>query len=636
MIVKEFGDKTLDIILSSPYELEKIKGISHSKAMKIGKAFEEQRTVSEIVMYFHRYKIESGLALNIYKKYGAEAIKTFQDNPYKLVEDINGIGFKTVDGIATSIGIKQNSIFRITSGIIFILQESIQNGNVFLPYKLLINQCVKFLEINENETTEGLKTLLLEGKIYVLDGEYGNHVYLAAMHISELKVANKIKDLANRSYQLNENVFKKVIESFELLNGIKLAEKQVNAVRASAQNGIVIITGGPGTGKTTIIKAILHLLNSIGISTALAAPTGRAAKRITDTCACEAKTIHRLLEINYLPTDDNEATFNKNESSPLDADAVIIDEVSMMDILLMNNLLKAMKDNSRLILVGDRDQLPSVGPGKVLRDLIDSEYIYTVVLDEIYRQTDVSLIPSNAHKINCGEMPLLNVRDKDFFMIKRNSAYDVTKTVAELCLKRLPDAYGVDPFRDIQVIAPSRKGYSGVKNTNLILQETLNPANPNIAEKELYNVIFREGDRVMQCKNNYAAEWVRMGNESITGQGVFNGEMGVLQKINLSAKEATVVFDNERVVIYDFTELEQLEHCYAITIHKSQGSEFDYVIIPVFNGPKLLMTRNLLYTAITRAKKMVILVGDEDTIKAMIDNNSEVLRYSGLKGKILS
>ncbi|MDR0286398.1 MAG: ATP-dependent RecD-like DNA helicase, partial [Clostridiales bacterium] len=569
LMVSAFGKNALAIIAETPEKLEIVKGISHSKAMKIHSSYIEQKNVSDIVMFLHKYGIGAGLALKVYKKYGGNAIPVIESNPYKIIDDIPGVGFKTADQLAQSLGIAQYSDERVKAGLIYLLQQGVQNGHCYLPFDILLENS-SILEVDRDKVVDNIQNLAIDGRINIVNAEGCKNVYLNYMNACETRVAQVINEICENRYDQDEKNIENMCREFELLNKITLAGKQKEAVKAAMMNGVLIITGGPGTGKTTIIKCILYLMDKLGIKALLAAPTGRAAKRMSESCGVEAKTIHRLLEINFMGGEEEEPLFNRNESNPLDADAIILDEVSMLDILLMNSFMKAVKAGTRLIFVGDRDQLPSVGPGKVLRDLISSKKIPTVVLDEIFRQSDKSLIAFNAKYVNNGMMPDLNSKDKDFFMIRRESPRDIVATIIDLCIRRLPEAYSIDPFTSIQVIAPSKKGMAGVINLNTMLQAAMNPK-AGTTEREFHGVLYREGDKVMQIKNNYEIKWKRLGKEILEGQGIFNGEMGILAKIDVTSRELTVIFDDDRVAIYEFSNADQLEHAFAITVHKSQG-----------------------------------------------------------------
>lgn len=638
LIVKHFGDRTLDVIINEPERMEAIRGISHNKAMKIHESVLLHSETSGVIMFFNRFGIGTACALNVYKEFGKDAVSVAESNPYKISAKVKGFSFKMADKIAMDMGLPHDSYNRVCACIVYRLEAATSEGHTFLPKEILFRDVMGYTDCNADCADASLCILMHDNEVVCVSGEYGVHVYLKYMFDCEKFVETKLDILSTTKFKMSKRTFDEAVVSFETSSGFVLDSIQESAVAAAGENGVLIITGGPGTGKTTIIKAIIHILEKDGKKCLLAAPTGRAAKRMSNACNRIAKTIHRLLEIDYSIEDkgrdsDNDnryVSFKRNEENPLDADAVIIDEISMVDTVLMYHLLKALKNKTRLILVGDRDQLPSVGPGKVLRDIIDMKKYPVVTLNEIYRQEQDSLIAINAHSINNGNMPQLNVPVKDFFLIKRDTSQKCIDAVRDLCCSRLPKAYGINPMTDIQVIIPTRKGVCGVTNANKVLQECLNPASSDKREAVLHGVLFREGDRVMQIKNNYELEWEDVYDPSVKGDGVFNGEMGILERIDTKNNEAVVVFDDNRIVVYAFNEMTDIEHCYAITVHKSQGSEFDYCVIPVIDGVPMLMTRNLLYTAITRAKKMVVLVGTEERLKYMIDNNSEVLRYTGL------
>lgn len=638
LIVKHFGDKSLDVIVNEPERLEAIRGISHNKAMRIHESVVLHSETSGVIMFFNRFGISTTCALNVYKEFGKESVSIAESNPYKISARVKGFSFKMADKIAIEMGIPYDSYNRVCACIVYRLEYAFGEGHTFLPKTLLLDEVTDYIGCNVDCVDAALCILMHDKEVVCVNGEYGVHVYLKYMFDCEKFVENKLDILSTVKYKLSKRIFDDAVSSFETSSGFVLDNIQESAVAAAGENGVLIITGGPGTGKTTIIKAIIHMLEQDGKTCFLAAPTGRAAKRMSLACNKVAKTIHRLLEIDYkieeedrdIENDGRFISFKRNEENPLDADAVIIDETSMVDTLLMYHLLKALRNKTRLILVGDRDQLPSVGPGKVLRDLIDMKKYPVITLNEIYRQEQDSLIAVNAHSINNGTMPRLNAGDKDFFLIKRDTPQKCMDAVRDLCSFRLPKAYGINPMTDIQVIIPTRKGVCGVANANKVLQEYLNPESSKKREVILHGVLFREGDRVMQIRNNYELEWEDVYDLSIKGEGVFNGEMGIIEKIDAKSNEVVVIFDDNRIVAYTFNEMIDVEHCYAITVHKSQGSEFDYCVIPVIEGVPMLMTRNLLYTAITRAKKMVVLVGTEERLRYMVDNNAEVLRYTGL------
>lgn len=629
-IVDEFGDESIDIIINDPLQLTCVKGISEEKAYKISDACMIHKDMSNLVGFLTKHGINAKHAVKLYKKYGSMATDLIKSNPYRLLEDIPRIRFEKVDALALQLDYPENSYRRVCAYIIYILKSSYIRGHVYLPLMDIVYN-VRVINVSEEDIVHCIGILEEEGSIVVIDGEDDRHVYLRYMYECQSFVAKKLKELSANIYHLNEDEVARGIQSFEQQTGYILASLQKEAIRTAASNGVSIITGGPGTGKTTIIKGILNLMTSLGQDVFLCAPTGRAAKRMSEMCNHEAKTIHRLLEVSsdIENDDDYYVMFKKNENEPLECDVLIVDESSMIDIILMYHLLKAVNDGCRVVFVGDKDQLPSVGPGKVLKDMLDSGLFATVTLNEIYRQESESLITVNAHRINNGQLPKLNVSDKDFFLIKRDNQERCLDTLVDVCVNRLPQTYNIDPRRDIQVLIPTKKGICGVLNVNKVLQSYLNPPSKHKKERLFGDILFREGDRVMQIRNNYNIEWERQSTLEY-GKGVFNGEMGILTSIDTKGKIAHVVFDDERIVRYEFEQLNDLELCYAITVHKSQGSEFDYIVLPLFYTSPILMTRNLLYTAITRAKKMVVLIGKEDCLVHMINNNTEELRYTGL------
>jgi len=633
-IVERFGKEALDIIQFRPELLAEIKGISLNKALNIAEAFNQQKELRAVVMFLQQYGISPVYSAKIFKVFGEKAIEEIKANPYKLADRISGIGFKTADRIAMSIGIDPSSRYRVCSGIKYVLSQAASSGHTFIPSDKLKEYTSELLQINLEDIQQALVALTIDKSVCIEDSEEGESmVYLSSFYHAELNVCRRLIELSMSDFAKEPDRFEERLEKVQENEGIVLAEKQKTAIREAMTNGVIVITGGPGTGKTTIIKSILQLFAGDGFKVSLAAPTGRAAKRMTEATGCEASTIHRLLEIGY-SGDEDELLFNRTEFNPIDADVIIIDEVSMVDILLMNHLLKAVKPGTRLVLVGDVNQLPSVGPGNVLKDIISCGMIKTVRLTEIFRRTDESMITINAHRINSGEYPCLNEKGSDFFFISRRDAGSIIKTVVDLCRERLPKTYGYDPLRHIQVLTPTRKGPVGVKNLNIELQKALNPEDRRKNEIVFRDYILREGDRVMQIKNNYNLKWEKVSGDYAEGVGVFNGDMGIIQKIDSEEQLVRILFDDERMVEYDFSILDQLEPAFASTIHKSQGSEYPVVIIPVFNGPPVLMTRNLLYTAVTRAKNLVVLVGMEEVLRAMIENERETLRYSGLCDKL--
>lgn len=634
-IVERFGLDSLDIIQYNPERLKEIPGIGDKKLEKISKAYEEHRELRDIMVYLQQYDISINNGIKIYKKYGKETIKVIGENPYKLSEDIHGIGFITADNIAKKMGISEDSPFRIEAGLKFSMINSAGEGHCYLPKEELIKKSEKILKVDREAIEEAIQNLALRKNFYLVTEGEETLIYYMPYHIAENNVARKIIDLSMVEFdQLDVNIDEEV-EKIEAREDITFGKKQVLAIKESLDNGVVIITGGPGTGKTTTINAIISIYEDLDMKVVLAAPTGRAAKRMTETTGRESQTIHRLLEFSFMESEE-EMSFNKDDESPIAADVIIIDEASMIDILLMNSLLKAINPGTRLILVGDVDQLPSVGAGNVLRDLIESGCIRVVRLDEIFRQAEESMIIVNAHRINKGDYPILNEKDKDFFFMDTGSTQETLATILDLVQDRLPKYYGVDSLRDIQVLSPMRRGEVGINSLNKHLQEVLNPKDDNWQEKQVGDEIFRIGDKVMQVKNNYKLKWnlLKDGEEVDTGEGVFNGDLGFITDINNEESIVTVLFDDEKEVEYEFSELDEIKLSYATTVHKSQGSEFPVVLMPIHWGPPMLLTRNLIYTAITRSKKLVVLVGDRKYLSMMINNNKIAKRYSSLDKKI--
>lgn len=633
-MVNRFGDDTLRIIEEEPHRLEEVTGIGSVKAKTIADAFKSHREFAEIVLYFQSFGISTNYAMRLYKVYGKETIGAVEKNPYQLVDDVFGIGFKKADKIAELLGISKNDPMRIRSGLTYVLNRSIGEGHTFLPQKQLCEQGASLLDISTEAAYEAIVEMAFDGELQVENLEGRAVVYSIPYYLAERKVCRKLIDLDNAILKPIKGNIYELIEMTEVKTGIRFSENQKQAIELSLDCGVVVITGGPGTGKTTIINAIIAILHNSGLTTAIAAPTGRAAKRITETSGHDASTIHRLLEYYYSEGDDS-MRFGKNEESPLQYDAIIIDEASMIDILLMKGLLDAIGGGTRLIIVGDADQLPSVGAGNVLRDIIDSEIISSIKLTEIFRQAEESLIVVNAHRINKGDPPYSNEKDKDFFFLQRKGEKEMLATIKDLCIRRLPNYFGnCDPAKDLQVLTPIRRGLLGCNNLNKELQQIMNPPTSQLKEKRLGDRIFREGDKVMQIKNNYQLEWKRFDDFS-DGQGVFNGDCGFIHGIDNEFNEITVVYEDNKFVTYDVANFDEIELAYAVTVHKSQGSEFPVVIMPISWFPPILATRNLLYTAVTRARDAVILVGSEAKMRAMVDNNSITERYSGLKAKLM-
>lgn len=629
-LVEHFGLDVLDIIQFNPQRLTEVDGIGNTRAEMIASSFSEQREIREVMIFLQSYRISTTYALKIYKAYGGDTINLLRENPYRLAEDVLGIGFKTADRIARSMGIDINSPHRVMAGTKYVLSRAASDGHTYLPKEELIDKANALLSVDKSLVNNALTALALSQAIVMED--YGDHtaVFLSGYYKAEAGTARMLRDLSTVPVRgLIKNIDAK-INRFEQNNHIELADQQRAAVVQALENGVLVITGGPGTGKTTTINCIIELLQLEGLSVELAAPTGRAAKRMTEASGYEAKTVHRLLEYGY--SEEGEDAFQRDEDNPIKADAIIIDEMSMVDILLMYHLLKAIIPGTRLIMVGDADQLPSVGPGNVLRDIINSRTIPVVKLTEIFRQAQESMIVLNAHRINSGELPLLNVKGKDFFFDRRKDAEETLKTLEDLVLRRLPGFGGYDSLKDIQILSPMRKGVIGVNNINQVLQSVLNPPTSFKKEKTYGDLTYRQGDKVMQIRNNYKLKWSKPGGEGdiYEGEGVFNGDMGFIQDMDYEEQTVTVLFDDDKTVVYDFAQLDELELAYATTIHKSQGSEFPIIIIPLISGPPMLMTRNLLYTGVTRAKKMVVLVGKEKIIGRMVANNHIARRYSSL------
>jgi len=630
-IVEYFGDQALEIIAKSPQDLSKIAGISKNKAIEIGKSYCEQLGVRDVVIFLQKYGVSPNYAVKVYKRYGTASVDIIKNNPYVLAEEVYGIGFKTADKIAMSIGVLENSITRIEAAASFGLWEAAMNGHTYLPRKALAQNICNLINVDEGEADNAISSMLFSNKL--VNENYPNLevIYQPAMFFAEVYVAKRLLNISSVTFIQNEMNADEIIEQVEKEQNIQLASQQKQAVYGALQNGVMVITGGPGTGKTTIINTIIKVMEHLGKNIMLAAPTGRAAKRMTEMCGLEAKTIHRLLEVGFSEEEDG-MSFSRNEQNPLDCDILIVDEMSMVDTILMNSLLKAVKSGTRLIMVGDSDQLPSVGAGDVLRDIIASGSVPIVGLTEIFRQAKESMIVVNAHKINHGEYPILNQKDSDFFIVQRDNAQDIVSSIVDLCKTRLPNTYGYDSKTQIQILTPTRKGVTGVNTLNEKLQLALNPPSHNKKEKQFKNILFREGDKVMQLKNNYTIVWKKVSNEG-GGVGVFNGDVGFIDTIDHSDETVKIIFD-DRVSIYDFSQLDEVDLAYAVTVHKSQGSEFEVVIMPMYPCAPMLQNRNLLYTAVTRAKKLVVLVGRDSVIQVMVDNISEQKRYSGLQNKL--
>lgn len=635
-IVRRFKEDTFRIIEEEPERLAEVKGISERKAREIAEQVEGKKDVRKAMIYLQKYGISTTLAAKIYKQYGQKVYHILEENPYQMADDVQGVGFKTADEIAMRIGIHTDSDYRIRSGIFYALLQGVAEGHIYLPEEILLRRTAALLEVEISDIQKYLMDLSIEKKIVLKQTEQGIRVYPSNYYYMELNTAKMLHDL-NIHADIDVAYVSNRLQLLEQDAELSLDEMQRQAVIEAAKHGILVLTGGPGTGKTTTINAMIQYFGSQGLDILLAAPTGRAAKRMTEATGYEAQTIHRLLEVSGNPEDgDGRSGFARNEENPLETDILIIDEVSMVDLPLMHALLRAIIPGTRLIFVGDGNQLPSVGPGSVLKDLLRSECFPTVCLTKIFRQATESDIVMNAHKINRGEPVVLDNKSRDFFFLKRQDANTIISVVITLLQKKLPKYVDAETY-DIQVLTPMRKGLLGVERLNRILQEYLNPPNQKKTEKEYGDKLFREGDKVMQIKNNYQLEWeiaTKYGLVVDKGVGIFNGDMGIITNINTYNETLEVEYDEKRKVTYPFQLLDELELAYAITIHKAQGSEYPAVVIPLLPGPRQLFHRNLLYTAVTRAKKCVTLVGSEDTFYEMIQNAHEQNRYTSLSERI--
>lgn len=643
-IVKRFGDDTFRVIEEEPECLVQIKGISERKAREISAQMEEKKELREAMVYLTKYGISTSLAVKIYETYGIGLYGVMQENPYRLAEDIHGVGFKTADEIASRIGIHTDSDYRIRSGLLYTLLQSLQEGHTWLPKKILFERAEELLQVPVEAMEPLLSNLMMDKKVVIKKKDDIEQVFASAYYYAELNCAAMLYELnsfvENREEMLPSEEAK-IVERIEKLakeEGLRPDELQKKAVLESIKNGLFILSGGPGTGKTTTINTMIRFFISEGLDIFLAAPTGRAAKRMTEATGYEARTIHRMLELNGALSEEekNRVRFERNEENPLEADVIIIDEMSMVDLPLFQALLKAISPGTRLILVGDVNQLPSVGPGQVLKDLINSKCFPVVILEKIFRQDGESDIVVNAHKINNGQEIPLDNKNKDFFFLERNDINVIYKHMIQLIKDMLPKYVDAGIF-DIQVLTPMRKGSLGVEALNRILQQYLNPPSSDKKEHAAGEIIYREGDKVMQIKNNYQIEWEVLSKYGIPvdkGTGVFNGDMGVICEISEFAQTITVEFDEHRRVTYTFSQLDELEPAYAVTIHKSQGSEYPAIVMPILTGPRILMNRNLLYTAVTRAKSCVVMLGSSETVRGMINNESENKRYTALKDRI--
>ncbi len=644
-IIKRFGKDALDVIEKEPERLTEIKGISERIAQSIAVQVVERRGLRDAVMLLAKYGISNNMALKLYEIYGVAVENVLAENPYRLADEVDGIGFKKADEIASKIGIAVDSKYRINSGVQYVLSSASAEGHTFLPKEELLNRAYELLGIPVSQITEVLPDMMIDKRIVVKkrisdNGDETEEVYLSLMYYEELNCARMLHELSKVDYKSADNLMG-LLDGIETELDIELDELQRQAVYKALDNGVFILTGGPGTGKTTAINAMIKLFAASDMSIMLAAPTGRAAKRMTETTGYESKTIHRLLELSGPVVEgegagDRRARFDRNEDNPLDTDVVIIDEASMVDIHLLYALLKAIMPGTRLILVGDDNQLPSVGPGQILHDLISSDRFASVELKKIFRQAALSDIVVNAHKINNGEEIALDNKSKDFFFLERDNADVIYKHMIQLITQKLPSYVEADPMQ-IQVLTPTRIGALGVETLNRILQKYINPESKDKPEYTYGETIYRLGDKVMQIKNNYNLNWEIMSSYGIpadSGTGVFNGDIGVIIDINKGLQTLTVEYDDRRRVIYPLSGLDELELAYAVTIHKSQGSEYPAVIIPLLGGPRMLLNRNLLYTGVTRAKKCVTILGSRNTVNTMIHNINEKNRYTGLAARV--
>lgn len=629
-IVDMFGEEALTVISDTPERLAEIKGITRKRAMSISESYMAIYEKEQLILFLQKYGISPGFAVKVYDLLGKNAVEMIKENPYILCEKVRGIGFKTADMVASKSGGAHNSVHRIKSGIKYILTASAFNeGHTYLRRDTLVSLTANLLKVDVLEAENALIKLLSEHELISKKTDDVDSIFLPALYHAEAVIASCIRELSVNLRKENLKNVEAEIKKTEKEEGIILAQKQREAVLCALNSGVTVITGGPGTGKTTTINFIIKMLEKSKNRIALTAPTGRAAKRMSELCSRDAKTIHRLLEVGF--SEDNELREYVRESmDPLDEDVIIVDEVSMVDAILMSSLLSSVKSGARVILVGDSDQLPSVGAGNVLADIIASGKVPTVSLNTVFRQAEESMIVVNAHRINQGEYPNLNVKDKDFFFIEAEDTTKIARVLTDLVSRRLPDAYGLDPTGDIQVITPMKKTQNGVFALNEALQEILNPKDIKKNERVFQNRILREGDKVMQIKNNYEMEWKRENGEE--GYGIYNGDLGRISEVKNAS--LTVLFDDGKEVNYETSQLEELELAYAITVHKSQGSEFKTVVIPIFAGPEKLFTRNLLYTAVTRAREMVVLVGSKNALTRMVDNDYEAKRFSGLKERL--
>lgn len=623
-IVDKFGDETFDVIENRPDWLAEINGISKKKALEISAAFKEASGSRGLIMRFRDY-LSDTMSMKIYKKWGGSAVDRIRENPYILCDEFRGISFAKADAVAESLGIEKNSPLRLCgAAAAYLRNAAAKDGHTCVPLDFLKAKVAQLLDVSSDDMQRALVDMTVSGKIKTAVYKETRYVYLSDFYRAEKYTAERLLAINSQCASFDEGDIDRLIMKVERESSLVYDSKQRSAIHSALGSGVMILTGGPGTGKTTVIKGIISIFSGLGMDVALAAPTGRAAKRMSEATSFEASTVHRLLCMEY--SDGEVGRFTKNENDRLDEDVIIIDEASMIDILLMEAFLRAVKPGARIILIGDSDQLPSVGAGNVLGDLIDSGRFNTVKLTKIFRQDGDSRIISNAHAINSGLMPDISNKSKDFFFLSRPDDADTAATVCELCAKRLPKKYGDDARGKIQILTPSKKGVCGTENLNVMLQECLNPRDEGKKERRFRDIVFREGDRVMQTRNNYALAWKKDGVE---GEGIFNGDIGTIEKIDNSEGIFVINFD-DRICEYDVSSLDELEHAWAVTVHKSQGSEYPYVIFPLYSCAPMLLTRNLFYTAVTRAKKMVILVGKRWVVSQMVENERHAVRYTGL------
>ncbi len=629
-IVEAFGEDSLNVIEHDPLKLATIKGISMDKAVKIQQSYMEQMGASTLIMFLQNYDISVKMAAKIHKKLGIAATERIKNNPYILCDEIDGIGFKTADKMAVSMGIDYFDEKRVRSGVIYALKQYVAYGHTCVPREYLVRGAAELLNVDTDVVNSAVSSLIVDATCITKTLDNVEYVYYYRYFLSEKFVAKKLKELDSVRDNYSIDDIERQLMHIEAHDGIRYATYQREAIINAMNFNVMIITGGPGTGKTTIINTIIKIMEQNSLKVTLCAPTGRAAKRMSQVCNRDAKTIHRLLEAK-VSGDDEEMEFMIDEDSPVDADVVIVDEMSMVDIVLMSSLLKALRQGTKLIMVGDVNQLPSVGAGNVLKDMIDSKCLKVIMLTEIFRQSEQSMIVVNAHKINQGQYPVCNMKDKDFFFAHKNNSAEGLSYILSLCNERLPGKYGISPY-DIQVLSPVKRGVTGIINLNTHLQNELNPPSKDKREKNFGDFILREGDKVMQTKNNYNIMWTALDNTT-EGCGVFNGDVGRVAEINHVFESVKVLYE-DKIVEYAFKDIENLDLAYAVTVHKSQGNEFPIVILPMYDGPEMLINRNLFYTAVTRAKDLVVLVGNEEVMRKMVNNNKERMRWSGLSDEI--